>query len=126
MAPVTRRKRQSELAEESAANTPDATPSKNNEKLPLRGKDAKDPDEGADEEASSATLVKAPENKKTVFNDDDDTPAPIITKEPAQVPGESEEEEDEDSDEGPEAVSTLKAASELKKSAQASQKVAQE
>ena len=127
MAPVTRQKRQSELAGESAVNTPDTTPSKNTEKLPLREKDGKDSDERAEEEASSGTPIKASKNKKTVFNDDDDVPAPVVSKEPAQVPEEPEEdEEDEDSDEAPEAVSTSKVASELKKSAQASQKVAQE
>ncbi len=128
MAPVTRRKRLSEQAE-LESNTPETTPSKNSEKLPLRGKGGKGKaaDEAEAGEPSSATPTKTAKNNKTVFNDEDDIPASVVTKKAAPPPVEPEQDDDEDSDdEAPEAVSTVKAATDIKKTAQASQKAAQE
>lgn len=88
--------------------------------LPVRAKDG----EAAPETASAS--VPAPGTLK-VFTDDDDfvvkAPAPVLMPKPA-APVEEDEEDDSD-DEAPEAVSTTRAASEVKK-LQAVQKVAQE
>lgn len=129
MAPVTRRKRLSEQAE-LEANTPEVTPSKSTEKLPLRGKGSKASkvsDETQAAEPSSATPTKTAKNNKTVFNDDDDNvSAPVVTKKPAPAPAEPEQDSEDSDDEAPEAVSTVKAATEVKETAKASKKAAQE
>ena len=117
MAPLTR-KRKAEQKTTKAEETPVETgSSEEKRKLPVRAKDG---------EPSSPVQPKA---TKVVFGDDNDMSAPVApVKKPAPAPKKEEiEDSDEDSDdEAPEAVSTSKVASEMKKSKQAAQKVAQE
>lgn len=122
MAPAKTRKRKSdqELPAESSVKASPKAGSKSQRMLPVRAKDG----EAAPETTSAS--VPAPGNLK-VFTDDDDfivkAPAPVLVPKPA-APVEEDEEEDSD-DEAPEAVSTTRAASDVKKS-QAAQKVSQE
>ncbi|KAJ4140895.1 hypothetical protein NW768_000102 [Fusarium equiseti] len=116
MAPLTR-KRKAEQKTTKAEETPVERTSEEKRKLPVRAKDG---------EPSSPEQPKA---TKVVFGDDDDMSAPVApVKKPAPAPKKEEiEDSDEDSDdEAPEAVSTSKVASEIKKSKQAAQKAAQE
>lgn len=90
---------------------------KRQKKLPVRSKD-----DGPEAETPS-------KSKSNIITFDDDgnadkeivvpTPKPTVASEPV-------EQEDSDSDEAPEAVSTAKVADEMKKSAQAEKKAAQE
>mgnify|MGYP000937115745 CR=1 FL=1 len=90
------------------------------QKLPVRGKDDESP-----------RVSKVAKSSLTVF-DDDDNAGPVKVKKavvakPEVVVQEPEEEEEESSDdEAPEAVSTAKVASDVKKTAQAAQKATQE
>lgn len=112
MAPVTRKRRAKQ--EEDAASEAQSSPAAGS----LKGKR----DEGTDTQAGG-------KGNLTVFGDDDS--APILPK-PASKPSEKRkmeqqpEEEDSDDDAAPEAVSTQKVASDLKKSAQEAQHAAQE
>lgn len=89
-------------------------------KLPVRAKD------GDSSDGATPTLTES-KGTKVVFGDDDNdnpAPPPVVVPKPA-VQVEKDEEDDSD-DEAPEAVSTSKAASDIKKSNQAAQKAAQE
>lgn len=114
MAPPKTRKRKSD---QSISGT---TTSEDKRKLPVRAKDG---------DSENVKPSAEPQGKKVVFGDDDDetvAPAPVAASKPA-APVKEEEESDEDSDdEAPEAVSTSKVASDIKKSKQAAQKAAQE
>ncbi|OAA67458.1 U3 snoRNA associated [Cordyceps fumosorosea ARSEF 2679] len=132
MAPVTRRKQaemeaNSSIIEESSpapkSSTPRATTSKRGQKLALRGK----------EEGMSPSKSVAKKGTVTMFDDEEmNLPALVAEKAvaeraaPADVEESEEDEEDEIDDDAPEAVSTTKAASEIKAAAKATQKAAQE
>lgn len=114
MAPPKTRKRKSDQ------NISGTTTSEDKRKLPVRAKDG---------ESENVKPSGESQGTKVVFGDDDDetvAPAPVAASKPA-APVKEEEESDEDSDdEAPEAVSTSKVASDIKKSKQAAQKAAQE
>jgi hypothetical protein len=118
MAPLTRKRKadQKKTPEEAPIQT---KTSDEKRKLPVRAKDGESTDMSSEQ----------PKGTKVVFGDDDDMNvpvAPLASSKPA-APAPKEEESDEDSDdEAPEAVSTSKVASEIKKSNQAAQKAAQE
>jgi U3 small nucleolar RNA-associated protein 16 len=111
MAPPKTRKRKSDQ------NISETKTSEDKRKLPVRAKD------GDSESVNPAE----PQGTKVVFGDDDETvaPAPMAASKPAAPVKEEESDEDSD-DEAPEAVSTSKVASDIKKSKQAAQKAAQE
>ncbi|OAQ99411.1 hypothetical protein LLEC1_04523 [Akanthomyces lecanii] len=122
MAPVTRRKQAEMEANSSAAEDPSPAPrssaSKRGQKLALRGKDGDD----------DKTPSKAVGKKSTVIVfEDEEMSKPAVIKKTVAKPGAPVEEDEESSDdEAPEAVSTTKAASEIKSAAKATQKAAQE
>jgi hypothetical protein len=121
------RKRKSQLDSEpeAALDVSASDDSKSQQKLPVRAKDGKSPKSTKSASAPAKGTIK-------VFTDDDDNDDAVILAPALAVPtealtqaGDDEEEEDSD-DDAPEAVSTSKVASEMKKSAQAIQKAAQE
>lgn len=121
MAPAKTRKRKSDqnLPVETPVESSASDDSKIQHKLPVRAKDG--------ESAQSAKPASAPaKGTMMVFGDDDEIPAPAPSKPVVQAPNEEEEEEESSDDEAPEAVSTAKVASDIKKSSQAAQKAAQE
>ena len=124
MAPAKTRKRKSDqdLPVETPVESSASDDSKIQHKLPVRAKDG--------DSAQSAKPASAPaKGTMMVFGDDDEIPAPAPSKSAVQAPKKEEEEEEEEEssvDEAPEAVSTAKVASDIKKSSQAAQKAAQE
>lgn len=119
MAPAKTRKRKSDqgLPVETPVESSASDDSKIQHKLPVRAKDG--------ESAQSAKPASTPaKGTMMVFGDDDEIPAPAPSKPVVQAP--EEEEEESSDDEAPEAVSTAKVASDIKKSSQAAQKTAQE
>ncbi|RSL58667.1 hypothetical protein CEP53_006064 [Fusarium sp. AF-6] len=119
MAPAKTRKRKSDqdLPVEAPVESSASDDSKIQHKLPVRAKDG-------DSAKPASALAKG---TMMVFGDDDEVPAPAPSKPAVQAPEKEVEEEDESSDdEAPEAVSTAKVASDIKKSSQAAQKAAQE
>lgn len=116
MAPLTRKRKadKKQKPEEAPAQT---TTSDKKQKLPVRAKDGE----------SSDMSPEQPRATKVVFGDDDEMSVPVALSKPITPTPAKEEDSDEDSDdEAPEAVSTSKVASEIKKSNQAAQKAAQE
>lgn len=118
MAPSKSRKRKSAddlVIEAGAMNMGD---SKRRRNLPVRAKEGE------------TSAKPAPSGNLRVFTDEDDgeavipTPSPVAPPKPV-APADDVEEEDSD-DDAPEAVSTTRAASAVKESAQAAQKAAQE
>ncbi|CAM1505495.1 Fc.00g111320.m01.CDS01 [Cosmosporella sp. VM-42] len=123
MAPSKSRKRKSDqdFPTEAGVDAMTLSESKRQRNLPMRGKD--------EETAKDIAHISTPaQGNLKVFTDDDDTAVPEPALAPVSKPAApADEEEDEDSDdEAPEAVSTSRVASDVKKSAQAAQKVAQE
>jgi U3 small nucleolar RNA-associated protein 16 len=119
MAPQTRKRNYNQSTTKDTSV--DKTTSEEKRKLPVRAKD------GDSSDGAKPTLTES-KGTKVVFGDDDNdssAPAPIVVSKPA-VPVEEEDEEDDSDDEAPEAVSTSKVASDIKKSNQAAQKAAQE
>lgn len=120
MAPVTRRKQAAMDANSSGAEEPAQvakTTAKCGQKLALRSRD----------EDGKKTIKAATKSNIIVF-DEEDMSKPVVLEETvtkAAVPVE-EEEQDESDDEAPEAVSTVKVASEIKSAAKVAQKAAQE
>lgn len=113
MAPPKTRKRKSDQ------NISETKTSEDKRKLPVRAKDG---------DSESVKPSAEPQGTKVVFGDDDDETvalAPAAASKPAAPVKEEESDEDSD-DEAPEAVSTSKVASDIKKSKQAAQKAAQE
>ena len=113
---VKTRRRKEQEAQDAAAEVSELNQSPN-QKLPVRAKDDESPQ-----------VSKVAKSSLTVF-DDDDNAAPIqikdtISAKPKVV--EEEPEEGSSDDEAPEAVSTAKVASDVKKTAQAAQKATQE
>lgn len=121
MAPSKSRKRKSAddlVIEAGAMNMGD---SKRRRNLPVRAK-------GGEATAVPAAVSAPPGNLK-VFTDEEDGEAVISAPSPVAAPKPAapvEEEEEDSDDEAPEAVSTTRAASAVKHSAQAAQKAAQE
>ncbi|KAF9770446.1 hypothetical protein IL306_012012 [Fusarium sp. DS 682] len=117
MAPQTRKKNYNQTITKEA--TVDTATSEEKRKLPVRAKD------GDSSDGVKPTLTES-KGTKVVFGDDDDivpSPAPVAEPKPV-VP--AEDGEGDSDDEAPEAVSTSKVASDIKKSNQAAQKAAQE
>ncbi|KAJ2965211.1 hypothetical protein NQ176_g10723 [Zarea fungicola] len=120
MAPVTRRKQAAMDANSSGTEEPAqvaTTTSKRGQKLALRSRD----------EDGKKSAKAAPKSNLTVF-DEEDMSKPVVLEETvtkAAVPVE-EEEQDESDDEAPEAVSTVRVASEIKSATKAAQRVAQD
>lgn len=115
--PVETRKRKA-LAQAATANAepaPSSSSTKRQKNLPMRSKD----------EAAAAKPDK--KGNKITFDDDGNADQELVipTKKPVEV-SKSADEGDSDSDEAPEAVSTVKVADEMKKSALAEKKAAQE
>lgn len=119
MAPQTRKRNYNQTT---TKDTPvDTETPEEKRKLPMRAKD------GDSSDGVKPTSAE-PKGTKVVFGDDDDdlpVPAPMKISKPAAPAVEEEEEEDSD-DEAPEAVSTSKVASDMKKSNQVAHKAAQE
>ncbi|KAM0559543.1 hypothetical protein ACHAPJ_004066 [Fusarium lateritium] len=120
MAPAKTRKRKSD--QDRPAEPPvESSASEEQRELPVRAKDG---------ESSDSARPTSAQGKGTmvVFGDDDgQSTAPVVSAPSKAAVPVPEEEEDEDSDdEAPEAVSTSKVASDMKKSSQAAQKAAKE
>lgn len=115
------RKRKSLLSStgDSDAQTPDDSKPSSAQDLPVRAKG----DKAAPAPAPSASALAKGSLK--VFGDDDDITEPVIVKAPAPVEEVADKGDENSDDEAPEAVSTSKVASEVKKNAQATQKAAQ-
>lgn len=113
MAPAKTRKRKS--GQDVPVDSSTSDDSKRQRNLPVR---AKDGDSAQDVKPASAPA----KGTMMVFGDEDEIPAPAPSIPAVQAP----EEEESSDDEAPEAVSTAKVASDIKKSSQAAQKAAQE
>lgn len=110
-----KRKAQAQATAEKAEPAPSSSSTKRQKNLPMRSKDD--------------TPVPAADKKsnKITFDDDGNADQELVipTKKPVEA-SKVEEEDGSDSDEAPEAVSTVKVADEMKKSALAEKKAAQE
>ncbi|KAF7548136.1 hypothetical protein G7046_g8781 [Stylonectria norvegica] len=120
MAPSKSRKRKSDqdLLTTTEVAAPAAAELKRQKKLPVREKGENEPKGAGRPSAPTQGALK-------VFGDDDEIEEPAKILKPA-APVEEEGDEEDSDDDAPEAVSTNQVASEIKKSAQAAQKVAQE
>lgn len=115
-----KRKVAQEQAAEKAIETPSTSVTPKRQKLPVRSKDDESPAQTA---AGKGTLITFDDNGKA----DKTLRVAAATRKSAAPKGqEVEASEDSDDDAAPEAVSTAKAASDIKKSTQAAQKAARE
>ncbi|POR34055.1 Uncharacterized protein TPAR_05726 [Tolypocladium paradoxum] len=120
VAQTRKRKAAQEQAAEKAIATPPTSAAPKRQKLPVRSKDDESP---AQTGAGKGTLITFDDNGKA---DKDLTASAPASKTAAPISAEEEASDDSDDDGAPEAVSTAKAASDLKKSAQTAQKAARE
>lgn len=123
MAPVTRKKKTEKgNGNTSEAASSPASGSKRQKNLPVRAKD--------EDAAITSSATAQAKGTLITFGDDDNTQAPAVStaslsKRKAAAPVEEIADSDSDDDAAPEAVSTTKAAEDVKKSEQAAQQAAQ-